>query len=158
MQLVLHTPLAGAALAASVHGLTDLARPPALLWPYAAATLIPPAWITPAFGAASVVHFGRDVGLGRSCALHALLLLGAWMGWDEAAATALCLYYAFIHVPLHLHKTDVPNRHLFSHAIFLLAVCLQLLPATPVTHLPLPDAAQQLVIGHVLTEEFSGAS
>lgn len=93
-------PLNPAALAVIVgHGAADATLPAHRLALYGAALLPLPA--TPAFAAASVAHFSRDVGLGGSILLHCVLVALAKERL-RAACLLLQMYMCMLHVPIVL--------------------------------------------------------
>lgn len=96
------TPLLGAIAAASVHGLTDLQRPPRDLVPYALVLApIPTELVTPLFIGCSFQHFSRDVGYGRSALLHATFL-GLAPVLPQLAWAAFAAFYCLFHAPKHI--------------------------------------------------------
>eukprot|EP00966_Prymnesium_polylepis_P205093 4751991-Prymnesium_polylepis.2 len=102
-----------AVLLAAAHGMTDFAAP-SLLLPYGVIAMPLPGWLTTtAFGAASVVHFAADVGLGerRSCAAlrscrYAVCACARARARRSAARAAECA------PPTHrAERGDAPGAH-----------------------------------------------
>lgn len=138
----LESPLLGLACAASTHGITDAAHSPCDLWPYAVLLLPTP---RVAFLAASVVHFGYDIGLLPSALMHAGLF--ALAAQDRVLASTLgCLYYTAVHVPLHLRRHWEATR---LAPLALLGSGLLFPWTRGVRHVRISRAAQRLVVGHV---------
>lgn len=88
----------------AVHGVVDAASHRALWY---APLLLPPA---PCrldaflFALASLAHFGADVGLPASAALHALLGALHLAGRTGASTAVLLAYFAAVHLPLVVAK------------------------------------------------------
>ncbi len=86
---------------AAAHGVVDITKPPRALAIYALALVPFNTHIsTAAFAAASLVHFGHDITLMGSAALHALFLVTV-ARLDMAHAARLVLgYMCYFHIPL----------------------------------------------------------
>ena len=139
---------------ASAHGLRDLARPLAHLWPYALVpVLLPPAAATPAFLAASVIHFARDVGTPGSVLLHVTWGALALAGMEEAAWTLFALYYCGVHA---LPRRALPSAALLALRLLLVGALLLTTitpsPAAP-NALHVGPTLQLLVVAHVVRDE-----
>ena len=142
----------GLACAASTHGLTDAMHPMGALWPYLLVLVpLPPGLTQVLFFAASTLHFGDDVGLGASLALHATLVSLSLR--RRHLATALgCAYYIGVHVPLHLwrHWDRTPLARVA------LAGAGALWPWTRrVRRCEVPPVLQRLVVSHVGVDRVS---
>lgn len=150
MQLVVQTHALFPLALASAHAATDFAKPPRMLAPYLLLVAWPPAVpVTPAFFAASVVHFGRDVGGEASVYMHAIWLLVA--AFDaETAFLMFTLYYCAVHAPLHCARQACHWR-LPAAAALLCAAVFSV--TTPPPTLSIEDWMQRLVVAHVACEE-----
>jgi len=82
------------------HGLIDIIIHPSRIWMYAFAFTPTPqiAWLI-AFVPASVLHFGRDLGLYGSVWLHAMLAACAVTGNVAFAETCLFVFMMCVHIP-----------------------------------------------------------
>lgn len=156
MQLVVHTQALLPLALASAHAATDFAKPPLALAPYLLLLVWPPAVpVTPVFFAASVVHFGRDVGAEGSVKLHALWMLVAAVDVD-AAFLLFEMYYSGVHAPLHCARHA---RHWRLPAAAALLCALTFAAAaltvgwTPPASVALEEWMQRLVVAHVVCDE-----
>ena len=97
----MRSPMRRVVLLAAAHGMTDMATAPAMLLPYSVIAMPLPGWLTTAlFGAASIVHFASDIGLGLSTCLHLALTAAATVDC-EASFFAMSCYFCFVHTPMH---------------------------------------------------------
>ena len=154
MQIVVHTQMLGITALAAMHGTTDFASPPVTLTPYIGLVLWPASIsVTPFFLCASIVHFGRDIGVRGSLGLHgALVLAGLTYHQDEAFA-AFVAYFCAVHTPLHYLR----HAHAWRFplvATLLCALLLQCLQPLP-TEIVLSEWMQRLVVAHILSDEWS---
>lgn len=148
MILRFSSPIAGVALAASTHGISD-ALTPMKLWTYAIVPLPLPFHASSVlFCASSIFHFGEDIGFIPSVLLHGSLLVCSKINF-EAACTLMCIYYSCVHVPLHLIKIFKSSILCF----FIIAIStLALLPFTySTTDFRIGEWMQRLVVAHILS-------
>lgn len=155
------TPLAGPLLVASMHGAVDVARP-RHLYPYALLACPPLAadgdLATALFFAASVRHFGHDLGFPCSAALHAACGLGFVVGQADAAFAAMSVYFCCVHTPLaYWSMARREEWAALAAGAALSAACVVLLhafaPSTDYVHVTITEFMQRVVTCHVLCEE-----
>lgn len=150
MQLVVQTHALFPLALASAHAATDFAKPPRMLAPYLLLVAWPSAVpVTPAFFAASIVHFGRDVGVEVSAYMHAAWLLVAAID-AETAFSLFTLYYCLVHGPLHCARHASHWRLPAAAALLCIAVFAA---TTPPPTLSVEEWMQRLVVSHVACEE-----
>ena len=138
----------------AVHGVVD-AAPTRALWYLP--LLLPPCRLDAVFFAlASFVHFGADVGLPLSAALHALLGALHLAGHTRASTAVLLVYFATVHLPLVISKHASNPSHGALLAIGFAAalaapdaVCTRLLDARKGAF-ELTPRLQRTVVCHVL--------
>jgi hypothetical protein len=156
MHIVVHTHALFPLALASAHAATDFSRPLPALSPY----LMLVAWpstvpVTPLFFAASVVHFGRDVGTTTSLLLHIVWCVVASVDTD-VSFSLFTLYYCGVHAPAHCmrHARDWP------FVLAAMALCAAVfatltgdLDWTQTSTVVIEEWMQRLVIAHVLCDE-----
>lgn len=151
---MIHTPMVAPVALATMHGTTDLAYPLHRLLPYASIVWWPERIpVTPLFLCASIVHFGRDVGVRSSCAMHLLFVLGAVLGLEDQAFAVFSAYFCFIHTPLHYLRHLTAWRYPFVATALCAVVilCTDPLPQEVV----LTEWMQRLVLAHIVCDEWS---
>lgn len=136
-----------------MHGTTDFAYPPHRLLPYVSILwwpeMIP---VTPLFLCTSVVHFGRDVGLWNSCAMHIGFVLATILHLEEGAFAAFTAYFCLIHTPLHYLRHLAAWRYPFvaTMVCVIVLLCTDPLPQEVV----LTEWMQRLIIAHIACDEW----
>ena len=154
MHFTVHTHVLVPVALAAMHGTTDFSNPPHRLLPYVSILWWPDALpVTPLFMCASLVHFGRDVGVWNSCAMHAAFVLGAIFGLEDKTFAAFSVYFCLVHTPLHYRRHLDAWRYPLVSTMFcaLLLLGIQPLPQEIV----LTEWMQRLVIAHIVCDELS---
>ena len=132
------------------HGATDLDT---RTWPlaYLAAALLPARTVTPIFAFFSWVHFAEDLGLMGSISLHVIAGL-VWQFVSVQRGLELMLaYLAGVHTPSHYLRCWMRARYAGLGMAFLATLgAWNLLGRTRTV--TVSEAAQRVVIAHVLTE------
>lgn len=140
----------------AAHGASDVFERPVLtLAAHALSQLLPASFLAPAFVVSGLVHFGRDVGMRASIAMHAAWATAefygsGWVAWQSALA-----FSTFVHVPRHfarLRQRDCPEAVWSANAAF--AALLYILIARGLELVPPPPLAQRMVVGHVCVQEY----
>jgi hypothetical protein len=132
------------------HGATDLDT---RTWPiaYLTAALLPARTVMPVFMFFSLLHFSEDVGFVGSISLHVIAGL-VWQFVSAQKGLELMLaYLAGVHTPLHYHRCWMRGRCGGLGMAFLATLgAWNLLGRTRTV--TVSEAAQRVVIAHVLTE------
>ena len=135
----------------SAHGATDLDT---RTWPlaYLAAALLPARTVTPIFVLFSLMHFAEDLGLVGSMSLHVIAGLVWQLGSAQRGLELMLAYLAGVHTPLHYHRCWMRGRLVGLGLAFLATLgAWRLLGRTRTV--TVSEAAQRVVIAHVLTEK-----
>ena len=161
MQLVVETHALLPLALASAHAATDFAKPPLTLAPYLLLVVWPPVVpVTPAFFAASIVHFGHDVGAEASVYMHTIWIVVAAVD-AEAAFLMFTLYYCVVHAPLHCARHSCHWRLPAAAALLCLlafAAATFAIGWTPPNSLAVEEWMQRLVVAHVVCDELGARS
>jgi len=128
-------------MTASLHGITDVTRPPQYLLPYAAA-LIPHTQydITPLFIIASCLHFSFDVGARRSIGLH-MLILSTNTLYPPLAWSVFAAYYCLIHTRM------IVSKHMWLLFPMIVTACI-----IPPHTIVVDDTMQVIVTCHIMSD------
>lgn len=132
------------------HGATDLDTH---TWPlaYLTAALLPHRMVTPLFMLFSLVHFAEDVGFVGSISLHVIAGLVWQFGSTQRGLELMLAYLAGVHTPLHYHRCWLRGRYAGLGMAFLATLgAWRFLGHTRTV--TVSEAAQRVVIAHVLTE------
>ena len=127
----MRSPIRRVVLLAAAHGMTDMATAPAMLLPYSVIAMPLPGWLTTTlFGAASIVHFASDIGLGLSALLHTALTGAAAIDRD-ASFFAMSLYFCFVHTPLHYVRLLMQHQHVAVATALAITGAMAVISAVP---------------------------
>ena len=132
------------------HGATDLDT---RTWPiaYLTAALLPARTVMPVFMFFSLLHFSEDVGFVGSISLHVIAGLVWQFGSAQKGLELMLAYLAGVHTPAHYHRCWMRGRCGGLGMAFLATVgAWRLLGRTRTV--TVSEAAQRIVIAHVLTE------
>ena len=140
------------------HGLTDLNKP-GVFGRYACwlALPLPPKVTTALFCLASVYHLRQDVGPGGSLFVHALIYDVHQLLGPQAAFEAFLVYFAIVHTPLHYLTEAIRGNAALVYASLATSVLLWAMPCGR-GRFVLTDAAQRLVVAHIVTVAAAAAS
>lgn len=146
------THLRPAAAIVAAHGVTDL---DSWRWPpwYALCCFAPMSseLITGLFVLSSVVHFSEDIGANGSVVLHCLAGLAIVAGGTQGGLEFMTAYLACIHTPAHYVRCWQRERWK-ALALSLVVTALALVLTQHVQVVCVSDAAQRLVMAHILCE------
>ena len=161
----MHTALVAPVAMAAMHGTTDLALPPSRLYPYALLLWWPDGIlaVTPAFLAASTLHFSHDIGAKNSVAMHACFLLLLLFGAEDLAFSLFAIYFCAVHTPMHYIRCSTSRcwgkgRQWWQPPAYASAICgVALLTICPPPEtLEFTEWMQRLVIAHIVCDELNG--
>ena len=145
--------------AVATHGLTDLNKPH-VLGRYACwlALPLPSRVVTALFCLASWVHLRRELGGGGgSLFVHALIYDVHQLLGPQAAFEAFLVYFALVHTPLHYLTEAIRGNAALVYASLATSVLLWAMPCGR-GRFVLTDAAQRLVVAHIVTVAAGAAS
>tara|TARA_B100000963_G_scaffold256408_2_gene224951 strand:+ start:5243 stop:5755 length:513 start_codon:yes stop_codon:yes gene_type:complete len=139
------------------HGLTDLNKP-GVFGRYACwlALPLPPKATTALFCLASVYHLCHDVGSGGSLFVHALIYDVHQLLGPQVAFETFLVYFALVHTPLHYLTEAIRGNAPLVYASLATSVLLWAMPCG--NRFVLTDAAQRLVVAHIVTVAAGAAS
>jgi len=133
------------------HGATDLDT---RTWPiaYLAAALLPHRTVTPVFAFFSWVHFSEDLGLLGSMSLHIIAGLVWQFGSAQHGLELMLAYLAGVHTPLHYTRCWMRGRLAGMGMAGLATLGAWRFLGHNTRSVTVSEAAQRVVIAHVLTE------
>jgi len=133
------------------HGATDLDT---RTWPlaYLAAALLPHRTVTPIFAFFSLMHFAEDLGLVGSISLHVIAGLVWQLGSTQRGLELMLAYLAGVHTPLHYTRCWMRGRLAGMGMAGVATLGAWRFLGHNTRSVTVSEAAQRVVIAHVLTE------